>query len=71
MSHMLKTSAEGRKCKFPACTQKLSIYNHADYCHLHREEMAEKQKAVILKTSKPVIEEFEINEAGDGFVRNK
>jgi hypothetical protein len=66
MSKILKTSAEGRKCKFLGCTRNLSIYNHADYCHLHREEMAEKQKPLFIKSSEN--DEVQINEAGDGFV---
>jgi hypothetical protein len=37
MQKMLKTSAEGRKCRFPHCTRILSIYNHEDYCHIHRD----------------------------------
>jgi len=44
---MLKTSAEGRKCMFPHCTHILSIYNHEVYCHIHRDQMAERQKLKI------------------------
>ncbi|MCP4611133.1 MAG: hypothetical protein GY845_20685 [Planctomycetes bacterium] len=44
MLKTLKTSAEGRKCKFPHCKHLLSIYNHEAYCHVHREQMAEKRK---------------------------
>jgi hypothetical protein len=35
MAKTLKTSAPGRKCMFPHCTQILSIYNHESYCHVH------------------------------------
>jgi len=40
MAKKLKTSADGRKCAFPHCENLLSIYNHADYCHIHREKTA-------------------------------
>lgn len=49
MTKSLKTSAEGRKCIFANCTHTLSIYNHEAYCHLHRDQMAEKQKPKILE----------------------
>jgi hypothetical protein len=39
MGKMLKTSAINRRCIFPHCTNILSIYNHEDYCHIHRELM--------------------------------
>lgn len=68
MSKILKTSAEGRKCVFRGCTRTLSIYNHAEYCHLHLDAMAAKQKPVILKTTAET-DDFEINAAGDGFVK--
>jgi len=45
MSKMLKTSAEGRKCLFPQCKCTLSIYNHDGYCHVHREQSPQDQKA--------------------------
>jgi len=45
---MLKTSAEGRKCMFPHCTNILSIYNHEAYCHIHRDKMPQGQKPKIL-----------------------
>jgi len=48
MGKTLKTSAEGRKCIFPCCKHILSIYNHEIYCHVHRDQMAEKKK---LKTA--------------------
>ena len=38
MQKMLKTSADGRKCKFPHCARILSIYNHEAYCHIHRDK---------------------------------
>jgi hypothetical protein len=47
MRKKLKTSANDRKCRFPGCTQTLSIYNHEEYCHVHRDQIADKQ---ILKT---------------------
>jgi hypothetical protein len=39
MGKMLKTSAINRRCMYPDCTNLLSIYNHEDYCHIHREMM--------------------------------
>jgi hypothetical protein len=44
MSKILKTSPEGRKCAYPNCTRRLSIYNHEANCHLHLDEVLEKQK---------------------------
>jgi len=44
MAKTLKTSVEGRKCKFQGCEQILSIYNHEDYCHVHREQISHDQK---------------------------
>lgn len=44
MAKQLKTSADNRMCMFPDCKQILSIYNHAEYCHVHRDRMADKQK---------------------------
>lgn len=35
MAKTLKTSAENRKCQYPACENILSIYNHQLYCHVH------------------------------------
>ena len=49
MTKSLKTSADGRKCMFLNCTHTLSIYNHEQYCHLHLDQMAEKQKPKVLK----------------------
>jgi len=43
MAKELKTSPDGRKCEFPHCERTLSIYNHEPYCHVHREQMANKQ----------------------------
>ncbi|MCE5340214.1 MAG: hypothetical protein LLF92_03690 [Planctomycetaceae bacterium] len=39
MAKALKTSAENRKCAFLDCGRTLSIYNHEDYCHVHRDNM--------------------------------
>ena len=44
MRKKLKTSANDRKCMFLGCKHILSIYNHEKYCHVHRDQMAEKQK---------------------------
>jgi hypothetical protein len=44
MQKPLKTSAEGRRCRFPGCERTLSIYNHEAYCHKHRDQMAEEEK---------------------------
>jgi hypothetical protein len=43
MTKILKTSASGRKCAYPGCENTLSIYNHEDYCHIHRDKMAQKK----------------------------
>ena len=43
MAKKLKTSPKGRKCKFPKCKHLLSIYNHSDYCHVHRDQMDRKR----------------------------
>jgi hypothetical protein len=48
MRKKLKTSTNDRKCIFPGCTQTLSIYNHEEYCHVHRDQMADRQ---ILKSA--------------------
>jgi hypothetical protein len=48
MRKKLKTSTNDRKCIFPGCTQTLSIYNHEEYCHVHRDQMADRQ---ILKVA--------------------
>jgi len=47
MAKTLKTSAEGRKCMFLNCKRILSVYNHEAYCHMHRDQMAHKQKPKI------------------------
>jgi hypothetical protein len=39
MKKLLKTSAEGRICKYPNCRQVLSIYNHQVHCRIHQEKM--------------------------------
>ena len=39
MAKELKTSEGGRNCKFPHCKHLLSIYNHEDYCHVHRNQV--------------------------------
>ncbi|HUU17979.1 MAG TPA: hypothetical protein VMW72_12575 [Sedimentisphaerales bacterium] len=46
MEKKLKTSADGRKCKFLHCKHLLSIYNHESYCHVHREQMAQKRTLI-------------------------
>jgi hypothetical protein len=43
MEKKLKTSANGRRCTFPHCNHLLSIYNHGAYCHVHRDQMAQKR----------------------------
>ena len=43
MAKQLKTSANDRKCMYPGCKQILSIYNHAMYCHVHRNRIADDQ----------------------------
>ncbi|MHC4681981.1 MAG: hypothetical protein ACYTEK_25220 [Planctomycetota bacterium] len=40
MEKTLKTSPEGRKCKFLNCKHLLSIYNHEPYCHIHRDQIS-------------------------------
>jgi hypothetical protein len=40
MGKMLKTSPANRKCIFPLCSNILSIYNHDNYCHVHRDQMS-------------------------------
>ena len=42
MEKTLKTSREGRKCKFPNCKRRLSIYNHAAYCRIHWDQVSRK-----------------------------
>ena len=44
MKKKLNTSADDRECAFLGCKQILSIYNHEKYCHVHRNQIAEKQK---------------------------
>jgi hypothetical protein len=44
MKKPLKTSLDGRKCKFPGCMCILSIYNHEDFCHVHRDKVFQEQK---------------------------
>ncbi len=44
MTKILKTSLEGRKCKFPNCQRILSIYNHQAYCHVHLEQVSADEK---------------------------
>jgi hypothetical protein len=48
MEKKLKTSAEGRICKFPHCKRILSIYNHEAYCHIHWNQVSHEQKPKIL-----------------------
>jgi len=47
MAKKLKTSADGRTCAFPHCKYLLSIYNHSEYCHVHRDKMVEKQRLKV------------------------
>lgn len=44
MTKMLKTSAEGRRCKFQDCCKLLSIYNHDSYCRVHQEQTESREK---------------------------
>ena len=44
MNKVLKTSPEGRRCKFPNCDRVLSIYNHQPYCRVHCEIVSPKNK---------------------------
>ena len=48
MQKPMKTSEEGRKCRFPNCERTLSIYNHGVYCHKHQDQLdeAEKRKTI-------------------------
>jgi len=32
----VKTSLKGRKCHYSCCKNILSIYNHEEYCYVHR-----------------------------------
>ncbi|MBN2831258.1 MAG: hypothetical protein JXL82_03145 [Candidatus Omnitrophica bacterium] len=32
----VRTSAKGRVCRYRNCHNILSIYNHEEYCHVHR-----------------------------------
>ena len=49
MKKVLKTSAEGRICKYPNCQQVLSIYNHQLYCRVHQEKILSEQKLMPYK----------------------
>ena len=42
MGKILKTSLEGRICKFLKCSRTLSVYNHQAYCHIHRDTVSQK-----------------------------
>jgi len=35
----IKSSAKGRKCRYPRCGHILSIYNHEEYCHVHLSQL--------------------------------
>jgi hypothetical protein len=48
MAKMLKTSSTDRRCKYPNCVNILSIYNHDEFCHVHRDRMPQTQKPRIL-----------------------
>jgi hypothetical protein len=43
MAKKLKISADDRKCTYPECKRLLSIYNHGDYCHVHRGQVAKEE----------------------------
>ena len=43
MAKTLKTSPEGRKCKFATCKRLLSVYNHAAYCRIHWDQVSRKK----------------------------
>jgi len=47
MAKKLKTSPKNRKCNYPDCEHLLSIYNHEDYCHVHRDKMAQGQNRKV------------------------
>jgi len=47
MKKPLKTSPENRKCSFPGCNCILSIYNHEDFCRVHRDKVLQEQKPKI------------------------
>jgi hypothetical protein len=44
MTKAMKISAEGRKCSFPNCNRRLSVFNHEAYCHSHLYQMSEEKK---------------------------
>jgi len=44
MAKTLKTSPEGRRCKFQNCQRLLSIYNHQTYCRIHLEQVLSREK---------------------------
>ncbi len=48
MKKPLKTSPDGRKCGFPGCKCTLSIYNHEDFCRVHRDKVLQEQRTKIL-----------------------
>ncbi len=48
MKKPLKTSPDGRKCKFPGCKCILSIYNHEAFCRVHCDKVLQEQKPKIL-----------------------
>ena len=47
MAKKLKTSAKDRKCTYPDCKHLLSIYNHEDYCHVHRDQVSQEQNRKV------------------------
>ncbi|MFC1781755.1 hypothetical protein ACFLZ8_05795 [Planctomycetota bacterium] len=48
MKKPLKTSPDGRICRFPGCRCILSIYNHETLCRVHRDKSLIEQKPEIL-----------------------
>lgn len=44
MTTKLKTSPEGRRCKYLDCNRLLSIYNHDSYCRVHLEKVRSEEK---------------------------
>jgi hypothetical protein len=36
---VVKASKSGRKCKFTGCKVTLNIYNHGQYCNVHKRKL--------------------------------
>lgn len=49
MSKKIVSSRKGRKCKSHGCKHVLSIYNHEDFCRLHSDQSASKNKVLHSK----------------------